>query len=130
MSTAMRFLDVALLLAAFFAPIRRTFMQITLNQDEIEKAIITYVGNQGISITGKNVDVTLVAGRGPNGMSATIDISNDPIHTSATPTPRGLKGSTVLTVATDAEESNDSETETVEENVSEETVAQRPLFGA
>ena len=52
-------------------------MQITLNQSEIENAIITFVGSQGIAITGKNVDVTLTAGRGPNGMSASIDISND-----------------------------------------------------
>jgi len=52
-------------------------MQITLNQKEIETAIINFVGSQGISITGKHVDVTLVAGRGPSGMSASIDISND-----------------------------------------------------
>ena len=52
-------------------------MQITLKQSEIEEAIIAYVGNQGISITGKNVAVSLVAGRAPNGMSACIDISND-----------------------------------------------------
>jgi len=54
-------------------------MQITLNQAEIEKAIIAFVGEQGISITGKNVAVTLTAGRAPNGMSASIDISNDEI---------------------------------------------------
>jgi len=52
-------------------------MQVTLNQAEIERAIIAFVGNQGISITGKNVEVTLVAGRGPQGMTASIDISND-----------------------------------------------------
>lgn len=52
-------------------------MQITLNQQEIEKAIISYVGQQGIAITGKNVSVSLSAGRGENRMSATIEISND-----------------------------------------------------
>lgn len=52
-------------------------MQITLNQTEIEKAIIAFVGNQGISITGSNVTVALTAGRGPNGVTATIDISNE-----------------------------------------------------
>jgi len=62
-------------------------MQITLNQKEIEKAIISFVGNQGIAITGKHVNVTLVAGRGPNGMSASIDISNDDPVTNV-PTPR------------------------------------------
>jgi hypothetical protein len=49
-------------------------MQITLNQDEIEKAIVEFVANQGISITG-NVDVKLTAGRGPNGTTAVIDIT-------------------------------------------------------
>jgi hypothetical protein len=51
-------------------------MQITLNESEIKKAIIAFVGNQGISITGRTT-VKLVAGRGPDGMSATIDISNE-----------------------------------------------------
>jgi len=54
-------------------------MQITLNQQEIEKAIINYVGQQGIAITGKNVSVSLSAGRGENRMSATIEISNDEV---------------------------------------------------
>lgn len=52
-------------------------MKIEINQDEIKRAIIDFVDKQGITITGKNVDVTLVAGRSPAGMSATIDISND-----------------------------------------------------
>jgi hypothetical protein len=102
-------------------------MQITLNQDEIEKAIITYVGNQGISITGKNVDVTLVAGRGPNGMSATIDISNDPIHASSVATSRGLKGTTVIEVTpvTTEEETPEEDSEPAEEK----DPNQKPLFG-
>jgi len=57
-------------------------MQITLNQQEIEKAIISYVGQQGIAITGKNVSVSLSAGRGENRMSATIEISNDEVAAS------------------------------------------------
>lgn len=52
-------------------------MQITLNENEIKRAIIAFVSDQGISITGKNVEVSLTAGRAPNGMSASIDISND-----------------------------------------------------
>jgi hypothetical protein len=99
---------------------RRTFMQITLNQDEIERAIITFVGNQGISITGKNVDVTLIAGRAPNGMSATINISNDDMPTS-TPTPRKAAAPTVVEV---------TEVETTPVDEPEEVTAQRPLFGS
>lgn len=104
-------------------------MQITLNQDEIEKAIITFVGNQGISITGKHVDVTLIAGRGPNGMSATIDISNDDIKVQPVPTPRGLKGATVLTVEAAVEESEIIHDAPTEVDEPEEVTATRPLFG-
>jgi hypothetical protein len=99
-------------------------MQITLNQDEIEKAIITFVGNQGISITGKHVDVTLIAGRAPNGMSASINISNDDAPTNIpTPRPKFLSQS----AATVVEISEESESKTDEEP--EEITAQRPLFG-
>ena len=47
-------------------------MQITLNQAEIEKAIIEYA-EKLISITG-NINVSLAATRNPAGISATIDI--------------------------------------------------------
>lgn len=50
-------------------------MQITINQEEIEEAIKTYVATQGINVDGKDVSVSLVAGRGANGMSAAIEIS-------------------------------------------------------
>lgn len=49
-------------------------MQITLNQQEIETAIVEFVSKQ-ITITGQ-VEVNLTAGRGANGLSATIDITN------------------------------------------------------
>jgi hypothetical protein len=52
-------------------------MQITLNHREIEEAIIEYVSNQGISIQGKSTEVAMVAGRGSNGYSATVDILAD-----------------------------------------------------
>lgn len=106
--------------AIFRQPTRRTFMQITLNQDEIERAIITFVGNQGISITGKNVDVTLIAGRAPNGMSATINISNDDVPSNV-PTPRKPAAPTVIEVC---------EPEPTPVNEPEEVTAQRPLFGS
>jgi hypothetical protein len=95
-------------------------MQITLNQDEIEKAIITFVGNQGISITGKHVDVTLIAGRAPNGMSASINISNDDAPSNVA-TPRKLMAPTTVVEVSDED--------TGVENEPEEVTAQRPLFG-
>lgn len=103
-------------------------MQITLNQDEIEKAIITFVGNQGISITGKHVDVTLIAGRAPNGMSASINISNDDAPSSAL-IPRKLNPGAAVTTATVVDMS-DEDTDTDVENESEEVTAARPLFGS
>jgi hypothetical protein len=51
-------------------------MQITLNQAEIESVIISYISDQGISITGKSVSVSLTAGRGVNGMTASINITD------------------------------------------------------
>lgn len=97
-------------------------MQITLNQEEIEKAIITFVGNQGISITGRHVDVTLIAGRAPNGMSATINISNDDTP-SLVPIPRSAKSVVAPTVV------EISDDEPASEDEPEEVTAQRPLFG-
>jgi len=97
-------------------------MQITLNQDEIEKALKNYVASQGISITGKHVDVTLIAGRAPNGMSASINISNDDAPSNVL-TPRNLnkpEETTVIDIA---------DPEAVIENVPESEIAARPLFG-
>lgn len=91
-------------------------MQITLNQSEIEKAIVTYVGNQGISITGKRVDVVLIAGRGANGMSASLDIFDEE---------QPVVGNTVIDVSSDkvtAEEESP-----VADPVDD---AQQPLFGS
>lgn len=101
-------------------------MQITLNQDEIEVAIKNFVGQQGISIIGKRTEVTLIAGRAPNGMSASINISDDePQHGNVVghrkPTTFGdqVRG-TVVEV---------SEPEDAIASEPEEVTAQRPLFG-
>ena len=51
-------------------------MKIDLNQSEIETALVAYIADQGIDLTGKNIEVSLVAGRGVNGHSASIEISN------------------------------------------------------
>ena len=49
-------------------------MRITLNQAEIEQALRQYAVSQGIDIQGKQVEVSLTAGRGPNGFSAELNI--------------------------------------------------------
>lgn len=97
-------------------------MQITLNQDEIEKAIKDFVGNQGISIIGKRSEVTLIAGRAPNGMSATITISDND-RPSNTPTSRTMETPVEATVVEVSEPEEDLSTKTDEE------IAPRPLFG-
>lgn len=51
-------------------------MQITINQTEIVDAIHTYIRKQGIG-GDKTLEIALIAGRGPNGHSATIDILTD-----------------------------------------------------
>lgn len=99
-------------------------MQITLNQNEIEKALINFVRNQGITIANpNNVNVTLIAGRAPNGMSASINIYNDD-RPSDTPTPRSMETPEDATVIKVSEPEEDISTKTDEE------IAPRPLFGA
>ncbi|RLB94477.1 MAG: hypothetical protein DRH26_01125 [Deltaproteobacteria bacterium] len=96
-------------------------MQITLNQKEIEKAIITYVGQQGISIAGKKVDVTLIAGRGTNGMSASLDILD--VETAI--------GDTVVEINEVAQcDPVAAPEEEVVEATDNEDVEQAPLFGS
>ena len=89
-------------------------MQITLNQSEIEIAIQDYISGQGISISGRNVDVSLTAGRGPNGMSASIDIRGEEGTSPVQPNLPGI----------------DSMVPEVEENVEEEDIENEPMtFG-
>jgi hypothetical protein len=49
-------------------------MQIQLRQAEIVAAITQYVARQGISLTGKSVDVAFTNGRNPAGLVADISI--------------------------------------------------------
>ena len=49
-------------------------MRITLIQDEIEVALKEYVANQGISISNKEIEIDITAGRGANGITASLDI--------------------------------------------------------
>jgi hypothetical protein len=51
-------------------------LQVTLDNASILTAIADYVANQGINVTDKQLDISLVAGRGTKGFSATVDISD------------------------------------------------------
>ena len=54
-------------------------MQITLRQDEIEAALVSYICQQGIQTQGKQITVNFTAGRGAAGITAAVDI--DPAGT-------------------------------------------------
>lgn len=49
-------------------------MQISLRQAEIEKAVVDYIADQGITIAHKEITVNFTAGRGENKLSAEINI--------------------------------------------------------
>ena len=49
-------------------------MKLQLNHEEINQAIVDYVGKLGIDLTDKETDVEFTAGRNGNGISASIDI--------------------------------------------------------
>lgn len=59
-------------------------MRITLQNDEIEEALKTYVSSVGINLDGKDVDLNIIAGRGTNGTSVEIDISSESTKTKKT----------------------------------------------
>lgn len=49
-------------------------MNITLNNIEIEEALIAHISAKGLSLEGKTIEVHLTVGRGVNGHSASIAI--------------------------------------------------------
>ena len=53
-------------------------MQINFKQVEIEDALKLYVSQQGINITGKVVEVTFISGRKNNGLTAELNIQDNP----------------------------------------------------
>jgi hypothetical protein len=50
-------------------------MNISINNSEIQEALIAYVGTLGIDLKNKTIEVSMVAGRGSNGYSANIGIT-------------------------------------------------------
>ena len=72
-------------------------MQITLNQTEIELAIVDYVKSQGISMNGCDIDVQLKAGRAGNENTATVDITKSKlVETAPVITHRAVTAETVV----------------------------------
>lgn len=67
-------------------------MNITINANEINEAITSYVSELGIDTTGKNIEVHMVAGRGSNGFSANIEITKANTQPEVNvPTPRSVE---------------------------------------
>jgi len=58
---------------------RKEAMQIQLKQVEIIEALKQYISKQGISLTGKTVEISFTAGRKDSGLSADISIEDNPI---------------------------------------------------
>lgn len=97
-------------------------MQITLNQEEVKQAIKDYIGNQGISISGKSTIVTFLVSRNPSNVSASVEISDEKEAVDlSVPTPRCCNQPTVI---------DDDEEDVVPAPVeTEDSVAQKTLFG-
>ena len=95
-------------------------MQITINQSEIKEAIVKYVGTQGISLIDKKIEITLTAGRGPNGMTADINLIPQ--------TEEKLVENTAI--SREAELENTTETEETEEKAEEAVNDSSALFGS
>ena len=51
-------------------------MIINLNQREIEAALRAYISQQGINLSGKQVEINFTAGRKESGISAELDIGD------------------------------------------------------
>lgn len=63
-------------------------MKLEINETEINNAIIAYVNTLGLDTTGKDVEVSIVAGRGSNGNKAEIEITEVKAQTDVkTPAP-------------------------------------------
>jgi len=65
-------------------------MQITLNQEEINEAVEIYARSQINIASNQSLDIDFVAGRGANGLSATLDIrTNKGVAAAPKPVYRG-----------------------------------------
>ncbi|TXH14564.1 MAG: hypothetical protein E6R03_08910 [Hyphomicrobiaceae bacterium] len=79
-------------------------MQINLKQPEIITALKQYIGNNGINLDNKDVQVTFTAGRKESGISAELNIGEKGTLKALTKPVKGSKG------AKAASEDNEDET--------------------
>lgn len=89
-------------------------MKINLVEAELKTAITEFLGNMGIDVRGKDINIELTAGRGQNGHRAEVEIL--PVVATATP-----EAQEAVTVPDEAEAavppfSFDDEEETESEN--------------
>jgi len=96
-------------------------MKIELSEEEIKTAIVDYVSSQGISIDSAHAQVELRAGRGENGMTATISIEK-PVETAEAP-----KKEKVTPIKKEPNKAKDEPQAEKEEKV-EAPAANKPLF--
>ena len=60
-------------------------MNVTLQDTEIKQAIVNYLDQQGINITGKEVSVLLFSGRKGNGFKADVQITTPKVEVEPVP---------------------------------------------
>lgn len=104
-------------------------MQITLNQDEIHEAVTNYINSQVNLADDQDISIDFTAGRGANGLSATIDIrSRGSIKAKAAPKPAAAP---VAKTEEPKEDTVTAEVEETAEEVKEEKPASKgKLFAA
>lgn len=111
-------------------------MQFTLNNTDVQKAIVAHVQTLGLNLTDRKVGVTLVAGRKGAGATAIVSIDEDsaPAAVAATPVAK-TKAAKSVSGSVSPEptfEAQVPETEPAEEVVAETSAAVAPgksLFG-
>lgn len=100
-------------------------MQITLNQAEIVAAVEAYVCSQITVAEGQKIDIDFTAGRGNNGLSATLSIGlvgNDDDAPAKAPAPKPVLKSVV-----EAPEQEEEEDETDEADEANKEEAAKPV---
>lgn len=109
-------------------------MQINLKQPEIERALKMFIASQGISLQGREVDISFTAGRRGSGVSAEMQISEEPASEVPVPPARSgvLRGVDQVAPASTTVAENVTGT-TEEENTQEATAPAKTgdsLFGS
>ena len=115
-------------------------MRVTLHNEEINQALKAYISSAGISLSGKDVEINIIAGRGTNGTSAEMDINSMSTKKTVSAVPRARTKpkedlsiveaeSKPEAIVQDAPPSKAEESSKVEQEVAEEVpVTSKSLF--